>query len=79
MPDDVLGPEDIVVDERKVADTRHDKLKRDTGAAGATSRHEDFDIGKESDVEESLDSLESPVIHRASVLSGHSPVFRHAA
>ena len=48
MPDDVLGPEDVVVDEREIADAGHDELKRDARAAGAASRHEYSDIREQA-------------------------------
>src|SRR5260370_16087249 len=79
MADDVLRPEDIFVDESEVTDARHHELKCDAGAAGSAPRHQDFDVSEGRDIEERLDTLESPVFHCASVLSGHSPVLRHFA
>ena len=79
VSDDVLGTQDVIVDQRKAANARHDELERDAGSARAASGHQDSDIREERNVEEGFDSLKSPVVHRASVLSGHSPVLRHSA
>ena len=79
MPDDVLRSEDVVVDEREIADAGHDELQRDAGAARAASGDQNPDVGERRDVEERLNTLEGAIIHGASVLSGHSPVLRHLA
>ena len=47
MPDDILGSENVIVDQREVADAGHDELKRDAGTARAASRDKNLDIGEQ--------------------------------